>query len=57
VALSANRAKNVSEYITDLGVQNFIVDQDALGETNLAVKTGDGVKAQANRRVAIQFIQ
>jgi len=56
-SLSANRADNVSDFLTDLGVENFIVDEDAMGETNLAVKTDDGVKSQLNRRVVIQFIR
>jgi outer membrane protein OmpA-like peptidoglycan-associated protein len=55
--LSANRADNVSDFLTDLGVSNLVVDEEALGETNLAVQTGDAVRAQANRRVVIQFIR
>jgi len=55
--LSAERANSVSNYLTSLGVNNFVVDQEALGETNLAVPTGDEVKAQENRRVKIQFIR
>jgi len=55
--LSATRADNVSDYLTDLGVSNFVVDEDAMGETNLAVPTGDEVKLQENRRVTIQFIR
>ena len=55
--LSASRADNVSDYLTSLGVSNFVVDEDALGETNLAVPTGDEVKEQKNRRVTIQFIR
>ncbi len=55
--LSANRADNVSDYLTDLGVSNFVVDEEAMGETNLAVPTDDGVRAQANRRVLVQFIR
>lgn len=56
-ALSADRADNVSDFLTDLGVSNFVVDEEALGETNLAVPTADEVKSQANRRVVIQFVQ
>ncbi len=55
--LSAKRADNVSNYLTDLGVSNFVVDEDAMGETNLAVETADEVRSQANRRVVIQFIR
>jgi outer membrane protein OmpA-like peptidoglycan-associated protein len=56
-ALSAKRANNVSNFLTDMGVSNFVVDEDALGETELAVQTGDEVKSQANRRVVIQFLR
>ena len=56
-ALSAKRADNVSDFLTDMGVSNFVVDEKAMGETNLAVPTGDEVKNQRNRRVVIQFIR
>lgn len=56
-ALSARRADNVSDYLTDLGVSNFVVNEEALGETALAVPTGDEVKLQENRRVKVQFIR
>lgn len=55
--LSSKRADNVSNYLNDLGVSNFVVDEEALGETNLAVATADEVKKQENRRVVIQFIR
>lgn len=56
-ALSARRANSVSSYLTSLGVSNFVVDEEALGETNLAVPTPDETKAQPNRRAVIQFIK
>lgn len=56
-ALSARRADAVSDYLNNLGVSAFVVDEEALGETNLAVATGDEVKSQENRRVQIQFIR
>ena len=56
-ALSARRANNVSNYLESLGVNNFVVDEAAMGETNLAVPTADEVKLQENRRVNIQFIR
>jgi len=56
-ALSARRADNVSDYLTSKGVSNFVVDEEALGETELAVATGDEVRSQPNRRVVVQFIR
>ena len=55
--LSARRADSVSNALTNRGVANMVVDEKALGETNLAVPTGDGVKLQQNRRVVIQFVR
>ena len=55
--LSAERADNVSDYLTSLGVSNFVVNQEAMGESDLAVPTGDEVKLQENRRVKIQFVR
>jgi outer membrane protein OmpA-like peptidoglycan-associated protein len=55
--LSAKRANAVSNYLNGLGVDNSVVDEAALGETNLAVPTEDGVKMQENRRVQIQFVR
>lgn len=56
-ALSARRANAVSNALTNRGVTNMVVDEKALGETELAVPTGDGVKLQQNRRVVIQFVR
>ena len=56
-ALSARRANAVSNALTNRGVANLVVDEKALGETELAVPTGDGVKLQQNRRVVIQFVR
>lgn len=56
-ALSARRADAVSNYLNARGVSSFVVDEEAMGETNLAVPTGDEVKMQQNRRVMIQFIR
>lgn len=55
--LSAKRAGVVSQYLTSMGVSNFVVNQAAMGETNLAVPTEDEVKLQENRRVKIQFVK
>ena len=56
-ALSAKRANVVSNYLNKMGVGNSVVNQKALGETNLAVPTGDSTKSQENRRVTIQFVR
>ncbi len=56
-ALSAKRANAVSSYLNNMGVDNSVVDEAALGESDLAVPTDDGVEMQANRRVQIQFVR
>lgn len=53
--LSARRAQAVSEALTARGIPNRIISEDARGEYNNAVPTGDGVKLQENRRVVIDF--
>jgi outer membrane protein OmpA-like peptidoglycan-associated protein len=55
-ALSAKRANAVSTQLRTLGVVNSVVDEKALGESQLAVPTADSVKEQKNRRVVVQFI-
>jgi len=55
--LSAKRARTVSQILSVLGVSNNVVNESALGESNLAVQTDDNVENQANRRVQIQFVQ
>lgn len=56
-ALSARRANAVSNFLTSMGVENYIVNEAAKGETDLAVPTNDEVRMQENRRVAIQFLR
>tara|TARA_B100001750_G_C15519668_1_gene610419 strand:- start:4361 stop:4957 length:597 start_codon:yes stop_codon:yes gene_type:complete len=56
-ALSARRANAVSNYLTSMGVENYVVKEAARGETDLAVPTNDEVRMQENRRVAIQFLR
>jgi outer membrane protein OmpA-like peptidoglycan-associated protein len=56
-ALSAKRASNVSAQLRTMGVTNTVVDEKALGESDLAVPTEDSVKKQENRRVVIQFVK
>lgn len=52
--LSERRAQAVAEYM-NLPAGTFRVETDAKGETQPAVKTADGVKEQANRRVTISI--
>ena len=56
-ALSARRANAVSNALTQMGVENYVVNRAAKGETDLAVPTADEVRMQENRRVAIQFLR
>jgi outer membrane protein OmpA-like peptidoglycan-associated protein len=56
-ALSARRANAVSNALTQMGVENSVVNKAARGESELAVPTADDVKMQENRRVAIQFLR
>ena len=56
-ALSARRANTVSNALTSMGVENYVVKEAAKGETDLAVPTADEVRLQENRRVAIQFLR
>ena len=56
-ALSARRANEVSEALTQMGVDNYVVNKAAKGERELAVPTPDSTRLQENRRVAIQFLR
>jgi outer membrane protein OmpA-like peptidoglycan-associated protein len=56
-ALSSRRADSVSQYLTSMGVSNTVVNQRALGETELAVPTPDSTRMQQNRRVVVQFVE
>lgn len=55
--LSAKRAKTVSQILSVLGVDNNVVNMNALGETELAVPTEDNVDMRENRRVVVQFVK
>lgn len=57
IGLSQNRASAVSKALTERGVTNRIIDQDAYGETRPAVDTADGVALRANRRVVVEFLK
>ena len=56
-ALSARRANEVSDALTQMGVDNYVVNKAAKGENELAVPTPDSTRMQENRRVAIQFLR
>lgn len=53
--LSKRRAQAVSDALTNLGVANRVITEEAYGETVLAVPTADEVKLRANRRVLVEF--
>lgn len=53
--LSRQRAEAVSQALTDRGVQNRVLDEEAYGESRPAVNTQDGVPLRENRRVVVEF--
>ena len=53
--LSSRRAESVVGAMGDLGVSDDRVTASAVGESDPAVDTGDGVREQANRRVEIRL--
>ena len=55
-ALSAKRANAVSTQLTSMGVKNYVLGEEAKGEMEPAVPTGDNVKLQENRFVSIRFM-
>jgi len=55
--LSQKRANAVSEALTQNGVQNRVIDEEAYGEMHPAVETPDGVPEAENRRVVIEFLK
>jgi len=54
-ALSQRRARIVAGALADLGVDPRRIDLDALGETEVAVPTADGVSEPLNRRASVGF--
>lgn len=54
-ALSEKRAVAVSKSLTARNIPNFLLDERAAGEQDLAVPTPDGTKLMANRRVVVEF--
>lgn len=57
LALSERRAEAVRQAIIARGVPAGEIRADAVGENDLAVPTGDGVRLEANRRVTIALGQ
>lgn len=57
LALSESRAQAVREALVARGVPASDIRADAVGENDLAVPTGDGVRLEANRRVTIALGQ
>ncbi|ADM08654.1 OmpA family protein [Parvularcula bermudensis HTCC2503] len=54
-ALSARRAKVVSDALVANGVDQSAITVEALGESNPAKPTGDGVREPLNRRTEVTF--
>lgn len=57
VGLSERRAGAVSDALNDMGVTHRVIDEEAYGETNLAVPTANDVPLRQNRRVVIEFLK
>ncbi len=53
--LSSRRAESVVSAMGELGVSDDRITASAVGESDPAVDTGDGVREQANRRVEIRL--
>jgi outer membrane protein OmpA-like peptidoglycan-associated protein len=55
IKLSQKRSNIVSELLTNSGVVNHRIDQEAHGENHQAVSTNNGVMLRENRRTVIEF--
>ena len=55
-ALSDARARAVADVLVREGVARERVRTEGMGETGLAVQTGDGVREPRNRRVVVRLI-
>jgi outer membrane protein OmpA-like peptidoglycan-associated protein len=55
-ALSDARARAVADVLVRLGVERGRIRTEGMGESGLAVQTGDGVREARNRRVIIRVI-
>ena len=51
--LALRRAKVVDDALVALGINSLIIERSARGQTDPEVKTADGVRKDANRRVVI----
>lgn len=54
--LSVKRANVVEEALVDLGARREAISVSGVGETDLAVQTGDGVKEPKNRRAVVTLV-
>ncbi len=52
-ALALRRAKVVDDALVALGINSLIIERSANGETDPEIRTADGVRKDANRRVVI----
>ena len=55
-ALSDARARAVADVLAREGVARERIRTEGMGETGLAVQTGDGVREARNRRVVVRLI-
>jgi outer membrane protein OmpA-like peptidoglycan-associated protein len=53
--LSELRGNTVARALADYGIRSSFIEEQAFGETSPAVRLGDGVKSQENRRVIIKY--
>ena len=54
-ALSARRARTVSDSLVAQGVSGSVISMESRGETDPAKETGDGVREPLNRRATIDI--
>src|SRR5690242_17665279 len=54
--LSVKRANVVEEALVDMGARREAISVSGVGETDLAVQTGDGVKEPKNRRAVVTLV-
>ena len=54
--LSVKRANVVAETLTDMGARREAIETTGVGETDLAVQTGDGVREAKNRRAVVTLL-
>jgi len=53
LGLSKRRASDVRKELIRQGINSAVITSDGMGETQLFIDTGDGVKEQLNRRVEV----